>query len=101
MMTTLKIQPQDNVIRYTYIIILLAILHFAFAQDDERAYIKNDTYSITADSVELDSKNKIIKADGKVMIKDIDNYFAADSLFMKYEKSFNGELQFAIKRFLI
>ncbi len=91
-MTTLKIQPQDNVIRYTYIIILLAILHFAFAQDDERAYIKNDTYSITADSVELDSKNKIIKADGKVMIKDIDNYFAADSLFMKYEKSFNGEL---------
>ncbi len=78
--------------RLIYIAILLTFLPIIHAQDENRAVIKNDDYSITADSIEFDSKSKTVKADGSVTIENKDNYFTSESLFMKYEKNFNGEL---------
>ncbi len=78
--------------RILYIFILLTLIHSIYAQDVGRASIKNETYSVTADSIEIDGKNRAVKAEGAVEITDIDKYFAAQSLFMKYEKNFNGEM---------
>jgi hypothetical protein len=99
-----KKTPQDNVKIIIYILILITTLQIAITQDSGRASITNNSYSITADSVELDSKSKTIKADGTVTITDIDKYFIADSLFMKYDNKFNGEMHKAngyIKPFYI
>jgi hypothetical protein len=84
-------QP-NNVNKIIYIIILLIATLLSFSQEDNRASISNGQYSVTADSIELDSKSKTAQADGFVMVKDIDKFFIADSLFMRYEQNFNGEL---------